>query len=419
MKAIYESSQLHEQARPPAAEHPIATSHSGVARRVPLIVHVIYRFGVGGLENGLVNLINLMPAEDYRHAIVCLTEATDFRARLQREVPIFELHKRPGHDLGLYHRLLRVFRNLRPDIVHTRNLAAIEAQVPALLAGVPVRVHGEHGRDVADVDGTSLKYRVLRMLLSPMVDRFVPLSRDLTAYLRERVHVPARKIVTICNGVDLDRFRPREFQSSDGMRACLPSGFVSPHTVVIGSVGRMEAVKDPLTLVRSFIELVAARSELRDVARLVMVGDGSLRQRVLAMLREANCDDIAWLPGSRDDVADLLRAMDLFVLPSLAEGISNTILEAMASGLPVVATDVGGNGELVIRGETGSLVPRRDTRAMSAAIARYLDDRSILAEQGSAARRVAEQRYGIDDMVGNYQTLYEELLAMKRGPARD
>lgn len=419
MREIYESSELRKQSRIASTDAPIATTQSARVRRVPLIAHVIHRFGVGGLENGLVNLINRMPAEDYRHAIVCLTEATDFRARLQRQVPIFELHKRAGHDLGLYRRLWRVFRTLRPDIVHSRNLAAIEAQVPALLAGVPVRIHGEHGRDVGDLDGTSLKYRALRMLLSPLVDRFIPLSRELTTYLREQVHVPARKIVTICNGVDLDRFHPREMHSPGGTRQCLPPGFASADTVVIGAVGRMETVKDPLTLARAFIRLMAARPGLRESARLVMVGDGALRESVLALLREARCDDIAWLPGSREDVAELMRAMDLFVLPSLAEGISNTILEAMASGLPVVATGVGGNGELVVQGETGYIVPRSDTAAMAAAIGRYLDDRKLLTEQGVAARRLAEERYGIDDMVRNYESVYEKLLAAKHGPVRD
>ncbi len=122
--------------------------------QVPLIAHVLYRFDVGGLENGVVNLINRIPGDRYRHAIVALSESTDFTKRLHREIPVYALHKREGKDLGLHWRFYRLFRRLKPDIVHTRNLNALEAQLPAWLAGVEGRVHGEHGWDVHDFDGS-------------------------------------------------------------------------------------------------------------------------------------------------------------------------------------------------------------------------------------------------------------------------
>ena len=124
----------------------------------PLIIHVIYRLAVGGLENGLVNLINRMPAGLYRHAIVSLTDISNFRQRITRQdVACIALHKRPGHDLRMLWQLWRLFRERRPAIVHSRNLAALDAQLPAWLAGVPARIHGEHGRDVHDLDGSSRK----------------------------------------------------------------------------------------------------------------------------------------------------------------------------------------------------------------------------------------------------------------------
>ena len=121
----------------------------------PLIAHVIHKLDVGGMENGLVNLINHLPSDRYRHAIVSLTDATDFAQRISRaDVPIVSLGKRPGHDLGLHVRLFRAFRGLRPAIVHTRNLATFEAVGAAAAALVPYRVHGEHGRDMQDPEGT-------------------------------------------------------------------------------------------------------------------------------------------------------------------------------------------------------------------------------------------------------------------------
>ena len=119
----------------------------------------------------------------------------------------------------------------------------------------------------------------------------------------------------------------------------------------------MAEVKDQLTLARAFCKLVETLPGGRERVALVMVGDGELRQPTIKLLAAAGLDAISWLPGAREDAAEYLRALDIFVLPSLAEGISNTILEAMASGLPVIATDVGGNSELVIDGETGHLVP--------------------------------------------------------------
>src|SRR5262245_26906963 len=119
---------------------------SAEAMGIPLVAHVIYRLDVGGLENGVVNLINSMPTDQFRHAIVCLAGYSEFYRRIERrDVPVFNLDKSPGNSPRMHWDLWRLFRRLRPRIVHTRNLAALEAQLPAALAGVPVRIHGEHG----------------------------------------------------------------------------------------------------------------------------------------------------------------------------------------------------------------------------------------------------------------------------------
>lgn len=374
----------------------------------PLIAHVIFRLGVGGLENGVVNLINRLPADRYRHAVVCLTDATDFRRRIERpDVTIHELHRRPGQDLRLPLTQFRLFRALRPAIVHTRNLAAIESQVPAWLAGVPGRVHSEHGWDVFDPDGMSRKYQWLRRAHRPFVHRFVGLSGQLVAYLRDRVGVPPGRLLHICNGVDTVRFAP----AASGPTPIPGCPFDAGRFLLIGTVGRMHGVKDQLTLTRAFLHLIEADPIAAARARLVMVGDGPLRAQAQALLESRGAADLAWLPGERGDVPELLRALDLFVLPSQAEGISNTILEAMASGLPVVATAVGGNPELVVEGECGRLVRPCDPVAMAQAFAAYLHDREMLRAHGAAARRRVQSQFGIDTMVRGYQDLYDGLLA--------
>lgn len=375
--------------------------------RLPLIAHVIYRLDTGGLENGLVNLINHMPENRYRHAILCLKGHTEFRRRLRRnDVMLFDLEKREGQDWGLYWRLLRIFRSIQPQIVHTRNLATLEAAVPAWLAGVKVRIHGEHGRDIGDLNGENKKNILLRRALMPFVSHTIALSRDLESYVQEKIRVKPAKITQIYNGVDADTFHP-----ADNKRPDLP--YAEKKYVVFGSVGRMQAVKDHALLVRAFIMLIRTRPEYRDTARLMIVGDGPLRQEALSQLELAGCGELAWLPGGRDDIPDIMRQMDVFVLPSLAEGISNTILEAMASGLPVIATRVGGNTELVREQVTGQLVPASDAQALTAAMLSYLAHRPLIESHGRQARLDIETRYSMQAMVNAYLQVYDTRMADK------
>jgi sugar transferase (PEP-CTERM/EpsH1 system associated) len=372
-----------------------------------MVVHIIHRLGMGGLENGLVNLINHMPPERYRHAIICLTDFTDFRNRIRRpDVPVFALHKREGKDFRIYRRLWRILKEFRPVIVHTRNIGTLEYLIVAAAAGVPGRIHGEHGRDVYDLDGRNRKYNLLRKTIRPFASRYTAVSKDLAQWLERTIGVRTEKVTNIYNGVDLVRFRP-----PNGVRHAVgPEGFAPAGTFVVGTVGRMEAVKDQLTLVRAFIHLIDSDPNARAKLRLVLIGDGPLRKAAGSLLREARAHDISWLPGERDDVPEIMRSLDLFVLPSLAEGISNTILEAMASGLPVVATRVGGNPELVVEGVTGMLVPPADPAAQAEVIRGYVVNPNNLTRHGRAGRTRAEKHFSIEAMVDGYIGVYEAVL---------
>ncbi len=374
----------------------------------PLIAHVVFRFDVGGLENGLVNLINRLPADAYRHAIIALTEITDFRSRILRDdVSFFALGKRPGHSFHLYPRLIRLFRQLSPAIVHTRNLAALETTLPAWFAGVPARLHGEHGWDVGDLDGTNRKYQRMRRLYRPFVTKYVALSSDLAQYLCLDIHVDPARVVRICNGVDTLRFVPA--MGGPGVAEDCP--FTEPDCWRVGTVGRMQTVKDQVTLAKAFVRAVQSDANAARRMRLIMVGDGPLRVEVVRVLDAAGLRRLAWLPGERSDVAEIMRGLNCFVLPSLAEGISNTILEAMATGLPVIATRVGGNSELVIDGSTGRLVPAADPAAMADALLDYFNGPELARRHALAARREALERFSLDRMVRDYRTLYDGLLA--------
>jgi sugar transferase (PEP-CTERM/EpsH1 system associated) len=374
----------------------------------PLVCHVVFRFDTGGLENGVVNLINALPASAYRHAVVALTEVEPaFARRIQRDdVRLVALSKPPGHGFRLFGRLLTLFRQLRPAIVHTRNLAALECQFPAWCAGVPVRIHGEHGRDVHDPMGLVRRYQWVRRAYRPFVDRYVALSRDLQAYLEQRIGIPGERIVRIPNGVDGARFR----QTPSG-RVNLPGcPFDASDLYVVGTVGRMMTVKAQPHLARAFVRAVELAPGLRAQLRLAMIGDGPLRSEAHAILARAGLLDHAWLPGERADVPDVMRGLDCFVLPSMAEGISNTILEAMASGLPVLATDVGGNAELVLADATGEIVPPGDVDALARGLIRMASDTKRSRQFGIAGRRRIEASFSLQAMVSAYQHLYDALL---------
>lgn len=372
----------------------------------PLVMHVLYSFDVGGLENGVVNLINHMAYDRFRHAVVAIAQcAPSFCQRVRRtDVEFISLHKPPGHGVKLYPRLYRLFCQTRPAIVHTRNLAALEFAVPAAFAGVRARVHGEHGWDTSDPGGTRRKYQLLRRAYSPFVNRYVALSGQIESYLTDRVGIARGRVERICNGVDSQRFRPAVQRAS-----IAGSPFADPAAVVIGTVGRLQTVKDQVSLVRA-VAIVRKQGVDGSALRLLIAGDGPQRAEVESEIRAAGIADITWLAGERSDVPEVMRAIDVFALPSRAEGISNTILEAMASGLPVVATDVGGNAELVVAGQTGALVPAENPDAMAQALLRYTSDAALRQEHGASGRQRVEQNFSIDNMVMRYTQLYESLL---------
>ncbi len=370
------------------------------------IVHIVHRFDTGGMENGMVNLFNTLSPQRYRHSVIALTDYSDFRQRITAQtVDFYALHRAPGHGLGWALRLWKLLRRLKPDLVHTRNLAALEAQFVAAVAGVRATVHGEHGRDVFDLYGQNWKYNLMRRALQPLVSNYIAVSQDLETWLRVAIRVPPRKLHQIYNGVDSIRFVPRVGPRPD---------FAHPESIVFGAVGRMVEVKDYPLLTRAFIQMVRQQPERAERARLVIIGEGPARSVCLEMLRAEGLAHLAWMPGERQDIAEVMQVFDVFVLPSKNEGISNTILEALASGLPVIATAVGGNVELVEEGVNGRLVEPGNVAAMAQALLGYLDVPARIAEHGGNARRAAVQRFSIPAMAEAYAAVYDKTLARRR-----
>ncbi|MCB1705687.1 MAG: TIGR03088 family PEP-CTERM/XrtA system glycosyltransferase [Halioglobus sp.] len=383
----------------------------------PLVAHIIYALSTGGLENGLVNIINRSPPQRYRHVIICLTTADEFAHRIQADnVTVIELHKREGYDLHCYAKLRRLLKELRPAIIHSRNMAALESQLCSLwLPGIK-RVHGEHGREVNDLDGSNWKYLAFRRCMRLFIHRYIAVSKDLAQWLVAKVGVSAAKVRQIYNGVDHSRFTPETVKPL----ALLPAQWQQHDGILVaGTVGRLTPVKDQQLLLRAVATLRESDPGLAARLRLIIVGDGPLYPQLEQLVEQLALQDCVWMPGDRKDVPDLLQVMDVFVLPSLGEGISNTVLEAMASGLPVIATAVGGNVELVEEGCNGSLVPAGDHRALANALAALLTDDGQRIRQGHTARERVCQRFDWDRTVSAYLQVYDELLGRSTVTAKE
>jgi sugar transferase (PEP-CTERM/EpsH1 system associated) len=374
----------------------------------PLVAHLIYRLDFGGLENLLVERINRMPAHAYRHAVICLTDHTDFARRISKPgVELYALHKQPGLSLATHVALFKLLRRLRPAILHTYNLAAVEYAPVALLAGVPARVNGMHGRDAADPQGRNPKHKLLRRLMLPFYDCCYANAAEMEQWNREVIGVPVHKSRMLANGIDAERFRPLNHGEAR------PDFGFGPGCTVIGTVGRVQDVKDHATLVDAFALLRARAPHQAGKLRLAVVGDGPLLPALRDKVRTLGLEGLVWLPGARNDVPEILRGFDIYAISSIAEGTPGSVLEGMATGLPAVGTRVGGVPEVIADGSTGQVVPPRDPAALADALARYVKDPARAAAHGAAGRARVLTHYSMPAMVAGYQALYDSLCERK------
>jgi sugar transferase (PEP-CTERM/EpsH1 system associated) len=361
------------------------------------VAHIVYALDTGGLENGLVNVINRLPKNSYQHLIVCLTVSrARFSKRINADnVEIIELKKSEGNSLSLFGKVRRALKSFQPDVVHSRNLAALEAQVGSLFIPGIKRIHGEHGRDIYDLDGSNWKYNLLRRISRLWIHHYIAVSSELAQWLHQSIGVPSTKISRLSNGVDCQKFSPANAKG----QSC---------EVVVGAVGRLAAVKDHKTLIEA---MAYARDSLGlDIAncRLIIIGDGPLRAQLSALSSTLELDQCVEFLGDRADVADLLKCMDVFVLPSLAEGVSNTLLEAMASGLPVIATSVGGTPEIVRENQSGYLVNVGDIEMLAERIVSLINNRDLRQSMGRQARTSVKKSFDWDVTVTRYHDIYQQ-----------
>lgn len=367
------------------------------------IVHVLYRFAYGGLEFVLVNMINSMPSDEYEHIIVSLKEySPDMLKNINRPVEAYTVNKKDGKDPGYYSRLRKLIRQLKPQILHTYNIGAIDSVVCGLFCGVKAYVHSEHGRDVADPQGTNRKYNLMRKLLSPLFSRFVVVSDELRSWLVHQVGISSAKITRIYNGVDTEIYQHAEYTEERKIQVLGVGG------LLVGTVGRLDPVKNHLMLIDAFYQY-RKNHPGKDV-HLVIVGDGPARKDIENRIAQYGLGDDVILTGARNDIPEIMSVLDLYIQSSIAEGVPMTILEAMSSGLPVLSTSVGGIPEIIDHGSTGYLVESESTDAMQQAISYLLDNPDRLRLIGQNARKKIVENFSIQEMGSQYQQLYAQVL---------
>jgi sugar transferase (PEP-CTERM/EpsH1 system associated) len=372
------------------------------------VLHVVNRLGMGGTEYGVLKVIRGLSTPLFEHRI-CATRGYE-KDVVQREHLLDKLSVASDKERGfqfLVPRLARIIRKYQPHVVHSRNWGAIEAVVAARLACVPVAIHSEHGYEIEMLHGLSRKKRWIRRAVYAMCDCVFTVSEQLREYHALQAGVSQESISVIPNGVDTIKFAPRwEKRSELRQKFGLPVG-----SLVLGSVGRLVAIKGQNVLLAAAGLLLKRGADLQ----VVLAGSGP-ELEPLKKIAETSPElrgRVTFL-GSCDEIPDVLNALDVFVLPSLSEGMSNTLLEALASGVPVIATRVGGNPEVVEHGQTGLLCPSGDVTALADCIDQLLSNLELRGQLGAAGRRSALVRFSLQRMIMTYQDLYLKLVRNKR-----
>lgn len=352
------------------------------------ICHVSMTLLTGGLERLLVEFAKHHDSQRFDLRFVSLAELgppADELRRLGFQVETVDLPKRG--KLAALRSLRNRLRNDRVDIVHTHNTYAhFYGSVAASWAGVKTVINSQHGRGC----GPRKKDKLLFRLANLKAARVVGVSEDAAALCRGEDPWAASKTKVIWNGIDTSRFVYRG---------------PAPSPIAI-SVARLSPEKDFPTLLHAVAIVVRSVPDFK----LLMIGNGAERAKLEALTKTLGIEANVEFLGERSDVPELLARAGFFVSSSKSEGISLTILEAMAVGLPVVTTRVGGNPEIVVEGQTGHLVPDQNPEALAAAMLQMLDHRDMWPAMGELGRRRVEQQFEIRTMIRQYEELYSEVL---------
>ncbi|MFC1498903.1 glycosyltransferase [Verrucomicrobiota bacterium] len=361
------------------------------------IIHVLSTLDPGGMEGGVVNIVNGIDPEKFKVSICCLESSGILEQKIQKDKRrIFVMNKKPGRAWFLPFRLKKLFREQNAHIVHTHNYSTlIYGALGSLFPGGPRLVHGEHGDLPLQINNSW--YMFVRKLLCSGAAGFHTVSKSLKHMLEKYVGIPSGKIRHIPNGLDLKRFMPH-----DRLLLRKEAGF-SEEEFILVAIGSFYPWKNQKLVIETASGL--RKRGLNFI--MLLIGEGPLEKELKTMVKEKDLENHVRFPGYMNNIEDYLNLSDVLIQPSLTEGMANTIMEAMACGIPVLASDVGGNPELVRHGETGYLFPVDNMDMLLDQINDLYEQREERALMGENARRIAEQEYEIRDMIKQYEQLYE------------
>jgi sugar transferase (PEP-CTERM/EpsH1 system associated) len=362
------------------------------------ILHLITELNTGGAQKALARLLSHLDCRRFAPSVACLYNGDETVAREIRSmgVGVADLRMTAKYRWDAFWRLYRLLRRERPTILHTWMFHAnVPGRLLGRLAGVPIVISSERTM------GQESHWRyALDRLTHPLADQIICVSEQVADFVVQRVGVPREKTVVIPNGVELEDFN--DLPTSEEARSVLD---LPPDKALVGTVTRLNEVKR--------VDVLLEASARLEGAHTVIVGDGPERTRLEAMAHRLGLAPRVHFVGQQLDVRPWLAALDVFLLPSDWEGMSNALLEAMAAGLPVVATAVGGTPEVVVEGATGFLVPPGDPAALAEVTTRLLGDSDLRSAMGEAGRARAERHFSIAETVRRTEELYTTLLEQK------
>lgn len=362
------------------------------------VMHVLLSLCTGGLEKQVVNVINRTDRERFRHSVCCLDSVGPLAEMLEEPRPeVHLLARTPGLSLSLPFRLARMFASEKVDVVHTRGLGTYMYSALAARMARAALVYGEHG-DLPMIREKRRRRAAMRTL-AWLTDGLYAVSEAGRLGLAELSHRAPERIDVIPNGVETDLFRPGDPAAARDRIGIDPDAFV------IGFVGRVAPVKNLGALFAALPEVSDAVGDV-DV---VIVGDGPDMENVRQLAAASGTPKRVHLLGERRDVPDILPAMSVIVLSSFNEGHSNVILEAMSAGCPVVASEVGGNPEIVRDGETGFLFPADRPAELAERLVRLARSPDLRRRLGENARSVVLTEFSMHLMIEQYEALYSRL----------
>jgi glycosyltransferase involved in cell wall biosynthesis len=369
----------------------------------PALAYVVNALNPGGTEKLVVEMSRVF-AREFALTVICLDEPGVWGEMLRAEgIAVHCLWRQPGLDLSMPVKLARLFERTATRIIHAHQCTPwFYSALSRLRHRMPKLVLEEHGRFYPEIENRKRMW-LNRMVIRGLTHRFVAVSADVRKRLERYEGLDARDIRVIYNGV-----APPEMLDA-AERAALRSelGF-APGDFVVGTVGRFDPIKNLPRLVASLAQAAAQVPSLRGL----LVGDGPEFGAIRQLVASSGLRERVRLTGFREDARRLAQCMDLFVLSSVSEGTSMALLEAIAAGTAVAVTDVGGNPEVVIDGETGWVVPTENAAALARSIVQAVGDAETRRRRAEAGRRRFEQHFGIDGMIDQYRGLYRELLSL-------